>query len=164
MVRGKALNRKLTLFFGILSVLLWCNTTYATILKPLNMAKLVEKSSLIVEGQVTDIRSAWNENQTMILTEIDITLAQANAVLKGETANNTVTLKLWGGTVSDPDNNCSRQSIILNERKRLIVSSSWTPWRLQRVFSVGRYGARKIPSGKWCCQTRSAKHCFRGSK
>ena len=101
MVRGKALNRKLTLFFGILSVLLWCNTTYATILKPLNMAKLVEKSSLIVEGQVTDIRSAWNENQTMILTEIDITLAQANAVLKGETANNTVTLKLWGGTVSD---------------------------------------------------------------
>ena len=92
MIRGKALNRKLVLFFGILSVLLWCNTTYATILKPLNMAKLFEKSSLIVEGQVTDIRSAWNENQTMILTEIDITLAQANAVLKGETANNTVTL------------------------------------------------------------------------
>ena len=101
MIRGKALNRKLSLFFGILSVLLWCNTTYATILKPLNMAKLVEKSSLIVQGQVSDIRGAWNGNQTMILTEIDITLAQANAVLKGEQVNNTITLKLWGGTVSD---------------------------------------------------------------
>lgn len=101
MIRGKVLNRKLSLFFGILSVLLWCNTTYATVMKGLNMAKLVEKSSLIVEGQVSDIRSAWNQNQTMILTEIDITLAAENAVLKGEQGNNTVTLKLWGGTVSD---------------------------------------------------------------
>lgn len=101
MIRGKALNRKLALFLGILSVLLGCNTTYATILKPLNMAKLVEKSSLIIEGQVSDIRSAWNKNQTMIVTEIDITLAPENAVLKGEQGNNTVTLKLWGGTVSD---------------------------------------------------------------
>ena len=65
------------------------------------MTKLVEKSSLIVEGQVSDIRTTWNENQTMIVTEIDITLAPENAVLKGKQGNNTVTLKLWGGTVSD---------------------------------------------------------------
>ena len=97
----KGLNGKLSLFLGILSVLLWCCTTHATVMKALSMTKLVEKSSLIVEGQVSDIRTTWNENQTMIVTEIDITLAPENAVLKGKQGNNTVTLKLWGGTVSD---------------------------------------------------------------
>ena len=107
MIRGKALNRRLFLLLGILSVLLWCNTTYATTMKGLSMAELVNKSSLIVEGRVSQISSLWNENRTMIVTHIDITLTSnalikgelADPLIKGELQDKKITLKFLGGSV-----------------------------------------------------------------
>jgi hypothetical protein len=75
-------------------------------MKALTLAEMVEKSDVIVEGRVSDIRSMWNENQTMIVTYIDITFAP-EAVLKdnpnenGQRPENKITLKLWGGIVGD---------------------------------------------------------------
>ena len=103
----KRLNGKLFLSLVIFSVVLWCRVTHATTMKGLSMAKLVDKSSLIVEGRVSQISSMWNENRTMIVTHIDITLTSnalikgelADTLIKGELKNKKITLKLLGGSV-----------------------------------------------------------------
>ena len=57
---------------------------------------LVEKSDVIVLGEVTEMRSVWNETKSKIFTEVSIRVKDN---LKGSENNQTVVIKHLGGEV-----------------------------------------------------------------
>jgi hypothetical protein len=57
---------------------------------------LIENAELIVEGTVNAIESRWNEEKTMIYTDITVTV---NSIEKGEFRESFLTVRLLGGHV-----------------------------------------------------------------
>src|SRR5262245_31128580 len=72
-------------------ILLLGGATWATQLVPLSEAELAERSSLIVIGQCTEVRSAWMGRRLMTLATIAV-----REVLKGE-PHTQITVEIPGG-------------------------------------------------------------------
>lgn len=72
----------------------------ATTVIPVSDDDMVRQASLIVEGVVTKIESAWNKDRTQIHTFIDINVRKQ---IKGALPKNqtTIHLRVLGGTVDD---------------------------------------------------------------
>lgn len=80
----------LALAFGLLSA-----GAHGTTLVRAGLDELVTSHGTIVVGQVLDAESYWNEGHTFILTDVRFA---ANEVLKGEVADQELTVTLMGGT------------------------------------------------------------------
>jgi len=63
-----------------------------------SLSKMVDKSVLIVEGRVDKTQSRWNDQKTMIYTDIQISI---DNVIKGGDAGRMVVVRLIGGRVGD---------------------------------------------------------------
>ncbi|MFQ5583020.1 MAG: hypothetical protein ACE5GL_01125 [Calditrichia bacterium] len=63
-------------------LLLFIEMLPASIFEKLSLEELVNKSDLIVEGTVVDINCKWNEEKTMIYTDVTLKVAK---VEKGTT-------------------------------------------------------------------------------
>jgi hypothetical protein len=70
----------------------------ATTLVRASLDRLVEQNEAIVIGEVRDARSYWNEEGTLILTDVHI---KTSEVLKGDLRKSDLTLTLLGGKVGD---------------------------------------------------------------
>ncbi len=75
--------------------------TWATTLERVSLESLVQDNAIILVGEVTDSHSYWNDDHTIILT--DLTL-RSERVLKGTADKNQQTVTVMGGTVGDLTN------------------------------------------------------------
>lgn len=83
----------LALAFALLSA-----SARATTLRRADLEDLTLANGTIVVGQVLDAKSYWNEGHSFILTDVRIA---ADEVVKGEVADEELTVTLLGGTVGD---------------------------------------------------------------
>lgn len=70
----------------------------ATTLIRAGLDRLVEQNEAVVVGEVRDARSYWNEDRSLILTDVRI---RTSEVIKGDFRRSDLTLTLLGGTVDD---------------------------------------------------------------
>jgi hypothetical protein len=96
---SRALRRAVPLL-TLLAALLWAGPAIATVVVPLPDDELAAQADAIVLGRVTRITSHWDPHQARIFTTIDIAVEE---VLKGEVAEDAVTLTQQGGTVGGVD-------------------------------------------------------------
>lgn len=85
----------------VIAILLGCLAALpgsATTLQRAGLEELVQRHDTIVVAKVTHTFSYWNDDHSMILT--DVTVAP-DMVLKGRTESGPLTLTLLGGTVDD---------------------------------------------------------------
>ena len=107
-MRQRNRHNHLAMCVIVLGFFIMVGSLQATLMSALSLDELVERSTLIVEGQVSRIRSGVPVDQpNTIVSYIDVTLApdgvlkddaQANATARREA--NTITLKLLGGTAN----------------------------------------------------------------
>src|SRR5262245_49189949 len=71
--------------------------TYASVFLKEDIASLKKTSDAVVRARVTDSRSYWNDDRSMIFT--DVTL-QVKGLLHGASGN-TIVVRVPGGTVGD---------------------------------------------------------------
>ena len=69
----------------------------AATLRRAGLEELVDVNQTVVVGEVVDVHSYWNADNTFILSDVRIEVAE---VLKGE-ADSVMTLTVMGGTVGD---------------------------------------------------------------
>ncbi len=74
--------------------LLVAGIAFATTVKPMTIEELTSSATMIVEGQITDSRSIWNAQHTLIYT---FTHVRVSKTLKGK-ADETITVKQLGGS------------------------------------------------------------------
>ena len=92
-------SKKLTPWIlGILFCLTAALPSWGTTLQRASLETLVQHHEMIVVAEVTNTFSYWNNDHSMILT--DVTL-QPETALKGRTQQQPMTLTLLGGTVDD---------------------------------------------------------------
>jgi hypothetical protein len=91
--RKTLIGGALALAFALLSA-----GAQATTLQRADLEDLTKANGTIVVGQVLDAKSYWNEGHSFILTDVRIA---PNEVLKGELAEQELTVTLLGGTVGD---------------------------------------------------------------
>ncbi len=77
---------------SILLLLAMCLNCFASCL-PLTKKELILKSHYVFHGTVTEVRSAWTEDQTMIYTYVTL---EVHDVFKGELPN-VIVIRLRGG-------------------------------------------------------------------
>jgi hypothetical protein len=65
---------------------------------PLSEEELARRATIIVQGDVTDVRSAFNAEETGIFTFVDVRVRDS---LKPGFRGESVTIRLVGGTVGD---------------------------------------------------------------
>lgn len=70
----------------------------ATTLIRQSLDKLTAENQSVVHGRVLDIHSYWNADQSMIMTDVRVQVAQ---VLKGDPTAREITFTLLGGTVGE---------------------------------------------------------------
>jgi len=67
-------------------------------IEELTFAQLVEKADRIVIARVTGMDSHWNDDQTLIVTDVT---GEISEVLKGDVAESRLALQIPGGQVGD---------------------------------------------------------------
>lgn len=73
-------------------------TASAHILPDLSIDQLTRRAAVIVEGDVTDVTSAWTPSRDRIYTTVTVRVSQVH---KGALGGSTLNLRLLGGTVGD---------------------------------------------------------------
>jgi hypothetical protein len=84
------------LAIGLIAIL--CTSTALASVEELSLEELVRKASTILHGVVTDIRSQWNNDQTMIYTYVTVSVKD---YLKGGSETKEVTIEVPSGTVGE---------------------------------------------------------------
>lgn len=67
-------------------------------IEPMSDLDLVRQSSLVLEGQVTSLRSEWTPDGAQIHTVAEVAVRD---LVKGDLDEGTITLRLLGGSVGD---------------------------------------------------------------
>ncbi len=83
---------------AVLLLLIAALPSSGTTLRRASLERLVDDHELIVVAQATGMVSYWNEDRSMILTDVTV---RPDTVLKGQTHGEAITLTLPGGTVND---------------------------------------------------------------
>ncbi|MGD1046101.1 MAG: hypothetical protein ABR936_12400 [Bacteroidota bacterium] len=83
-------------FLCIVISFLLCQSAYATTMKRLGITELTKGSSHVVQCKIKTIKSSWNEERTLITTEIELDVSE---VVKGTISEKTILLKMPGGTI-----------------------------------------------------------------
>ncbi len=94
------LKKKLMIIISILALILMFGreSVFATLVTKMSLTEMVKQSDLIIEGTVSKIQSQWNEEKTMIYTDIEINIKSAE---KGSSQNNLLVIRLLGGRVGN---------------------------------------------------------------
>jgi hypothetical protein len=74
------------------------DTASATRLAEVSIDQLTRNASVILEGDVTAVRSEWNADRTRITTAVSIRVGQYH---KGNLGRDVIEIRLAGGTVDD---------------------------------------------------------------
>lgn len=80
-----------------LMTLVLAGTAFATTVEKLNLAQLVERSSVILEGRVEAVYSRWEPSHRVIYTYTSVRVDEA---FKADRARRTVLVKTLGGNVN----------------------------------------------------------------
>ncbi|MCM1987985.1 matrixin family metalloprotease, partial [Methanococcoides seepicolus] len=89
------------IFLGILGILIvsMIGLVNATpVNKQLSLQELTEDATIILIGNVENVKSEWNEDETQIFTNITISVGD---VIKGDVPDQRITIRQMGGTVDN---------------------------------------------------------------
>ncbi|NIT59957.1 MAG: hypothetical protein GWN00_28180 [Aliifodinibius sp.] len=92
------LNRQNNLFILTFVLIVCQEFVFATMIEKMSLNEIVNQSDLIIEGTVSTIESHWNEERTMIYTEVGITIQR---IEKGSIKDSTITIRFIGGRVGN---------------------------------------------------------------
>lgn len=141
--RGKEMQYGKRAVVGWLCALLlccvWVGLADATTVAWLTEAQLVERSSLIVRGQVASVKSQWNRERTAIITLVKVNVFQELLQRKAPTQ---VTVGLFGGVVG-------QQRMLLPGSPRFEVNEKVLLFLHQNPVIKGEYMLTGWMQGKW---------------
>ncbi|MCE5265584.1 MAG: hypothetical protein LLG97_18915 [Deltaproteobacteria bacterium] len=87
----------LSMMFLVISVTAVSN---AVVVKFLNLTQLTSQADLIFHGRVTAVHASWDDSRTAIWTSVTFAVDE---VIKGDLAENVITLRLPGGAIEADD-------------------------------------------------------------
>ncbi len=94
---GEDIMRK-RLFMGIFLLSILSLSAFGLMVE-ISLEKLVQDSTDIVTGKVTNKSCKWNEAKTQIVTDVTVTISQA---IKGA-ARDSIVIEFPGGAITNPD-------------------------------------------------------------
>lgn len=89
-------NRAIFLSIFLFVIFLMEGIGLAHLIKKITLIEMVKESDLIIEGTVSKIQSQWNNEKTMIYTDVEITVKQ---IEKGIIRKPSITIRLIGGRI-----------------------------------------------------------------
>ena len=114
------------------------NNTALALMIELKLEDLTKEADSILRGEVTDIRSEWNENKTRIYTYITLSVKER---IKGSSTGNTVTIRQLGGKVGKKALFVSNSAIFQKGEEAVLFLK---PEMVERAARVHRVGTRGI--------------------
>lgn len=131
---------------GGLLFMLGTGPSAATTVESMPLAQLVDQSTLIVRGEVVDVRSAWSAgpDRPLIVTTVVVAVER---VLKGGVGR-TITFELLGGTVGDSTLEVSGQPVFAISDRAVLFLRTGAPFVSPVVgFGQGRFRITTGPDG-----------------
>lgn len=137
-------RRRLVLFCTALLLLGCAGRGFASTFVMMNDEALVESSSLILVGRVNQIASRLLPSDA-IVTDVELT---ATAILKGDTAGSTVTVRVPGGQVGDRVEWIfgAPQFFLGEEVVLFLVQNAQGEWQTTSL-AMGKFGVRRREDG-----------------
>jgi len=121
------------------------NNAALALMVELKLEDLTKEADSILRGEVTDMRSEWNENKTRIYTYITISVKER---IKGSSTGNTVTIRQLGGTVGRKSLFVSNSAIFQKGEEAIVFLKPETVERAARIHRVGTRGIMHKIVGK----------------
>ena len=97
-IRRLGLKKKKLLLISFLGMIFFVLPLSATVVLKMSMEDITTSSEEIIQGKVKEITSQWNEEKTLIYSEIKI---EVKEVIKGENKRKEIVIRQLGGKVGD---------------------------------------------------------------
>jgi len=114
------------------------NNTALALMVELKLEDLTKEADSILRGEVTDIRSEWNENKTRIYTYITLSVKER---IKGASTGNVVTIRQLGGKVGRKSLSVSNSAIFEKGEEAVVFLK---PEMVQQAARLHRVGTRGV--------------------